>query len=257
MRGNTIMITGGGSGIGRAAALLCADRGARVAVLDLRGDAANTVAADARLHGCDAIAIACDVTVESQVTAAFAAVHEQLGAPQGLFCAAGIDVGGMIHELELVTWERIMATNLRGVFLCCKHALRSFLANNTHGSIVCTSSPAALRGLPGGTGAYSASKAGISALVRCMAIDYAPYGIRVNAILPGATDTGMMWANVRPENIESMRRTVESEIPLGRIARADEPAQAAVWLLSDQASYITGSELVCDGGVMAKAPLSV
>jgi NAD(P)-dependent dehydrogenase (short-subunit alcohol dehydrogenase family) len=145
MRGQTILITGGGSGIGRAAALLCAERGSHVAVLDRDGDRAQATAAEARLRGVNAVGLICDVAAEDQVVAAHAASHQALGAPDGLFCAAGIDVGGFVHELDLVIWEQVMATNLRGVFLSCKHALRSFLANNTRGSIVCTSSPAALR----------------------------------------------------------------------------------------------------------------
>ena len=97
----------------------------------------------------------------------------------------------------------------------------------------------------------------IRALVRCMAIDYAPHGIRVNAVLPGVTETGMKWANVRPEDIPRMRGVLDAEIPLGRLARPEELARAAIWLLSDEAAYVTGSELACDGRVMAKAPISV
>ena len=186
-----------------------------------------------------------------------AALAASAGAPDRLLCAAGIDIGGKIHELDLEVWERVRATNLRGVFLCCKHAVRDFLSHGTRGAIVCVSSPAALRALPGGTGAYSASTAGISALVRCMAIDYAPHGIRVNAVLPGVTETGMKWANVRPEDIPRMRGVLDAEIPLGRLARPEELARAAIWLLSDEAAYVTGSELACDGRVMAKAPISV
>jgi len=257
MRDRTVIITGGGSGIGRAAALLCAERGARVAVLDLDGSRAMAVAAEAREHGTAALGIACDVGDEAQVMSALAASAGALGPPDRLLCAAGIDIGGKIHELDLEVWERVLATNLRGVFLCCKHVLRDFLSHGTRGAIVCVSSPAALRALPGGAGAYSASKAGISALVRCMAIDYAPHGIRVSAVLPGATETGMMWANVPADDIPRMREVLDAEIPLGRLARPEEPARAAIWLLSDEAGYVTGSELACDGGVMAKAPISV
>ena len=257
MRDQTVIITGGGSGIGRAAALLCAARGARVAVLDRDEDRALAVAAEARALGIAALGIMCDVTKEAHVKAALAASARALGAPDGLLCAAGIDIGGKIHELDVAVWERVLTTNLRGVFLCCKHTVRAFLANGTPGAIVCVSSPAALRALPGGTGAYSASKAGISALVRCMAIDYAKHGIRVNALLPGATETGMMWANVPSNDIPRMRAVLDSEIPIGRIAQPEEPARAAVWLLSEDASYVTGSELACDGGVLARAPISV
>ncbi len=126
------------------------------------------------------------------------------------------------------------------------------------GSIVCTSSPTGLVALSaGGAGAYSASKAGIAALVRCMAVDYARYGIRVNSIVPGATETPLMWNNVAPENIARMREQVGNEVPLGRLARPEEPAQGVAWLLSDESSYVTGSNLICDGGILAKASISV
>ena len=105
--------------------------------------------------------------------------------------------------------------------------------------------------------AYSAAKAGVSALVRCLAVDYARYGIRVNAIVPGATETALMWDNVPHEDVAGMRETIHGEVPLGRQGDPQEPARAAVWLLSDEASYVTGSHLVCDGGILAKLSISV
>jgi len=93
--------------------------------------------------------------------------------------------------------------------------------------------------------------------VRCMAVDYARYGIRVNAIVPGATETPLMWNNVPPEDIARMRMQVSGEIPLGRLAEPEDPAKAVAWLLSDESSYVTGSHLVCDGGLLAKASISV
>lgn len=257
MRERTIVITGGGAGIGRAAALLCAERGARVAVLDRDGERALAVAGEAQqLSAVAALGIRCDVRVEAEVEAAFGAVTDALGAPRGLFCAAGVDASALVHEVTQELWDRVLDTNLRGTFLCCKYALRAFLATGQGGAIVCTSSPAASTAIAR-AGVYSASKAGISALVRCMAIDYAAYGVRVNAIVPGATETALMWANVAPDEIPHMREVIGHEVPLGRLATPEEPARAAVWLLSDDASYVTGSRLVCDGGILAKAPISV
>lgn len=255
----TIVVTGGGSGIGRAVALLCAGRGNNIAVLDKRGDSADSAARDAKEAGAPgAIGIECDVSLENQVSEAFDAVRQQLGAPYGVFANAGIDTGGLIHELPLDTWRLVMETNLTGVFLSCKYALQGMLAAGIPGSIVCTSSPTGFVALAaGGTGAYSATKAGISALVRCMAIDYARYGIRVNAVVPGATETPLMWNNVSPDDVPRMRNRVSSEIPLGRLAQPDDPAKAVAWLLSDDSSYVTGSHLVCDGGILAKASISV
>ncbi len=254
-----IVITGGGGGIGRATALLCAKRGDRVAILDKNGESAKQAADAARAEGANgAIGLACDVTDEAQVAKAFALIHEQFGAPYGIFANAGIDIGGLIHEMPLELWKHIMDTNLTGVFLTCKHGLQRMLAAQIAGSVVCTSSPTGFVALAaGGSGAYSATKGAISSLVRCMAIDYAKFGIRVNAIAPGATETGMMWSNVGAAEVETMRAQLCREIPLGRLAQPEDPARIVVWLLSDETAYMTGSHVVCDGGILAKGSISV
>jgi NAD(P)-dependent dehydrogenase (short-subunit alcohol dehydrogenase family) len=254
-----IVVTGGGVGIGRASALLCARRGDRVAVLDKDGDSAQQTAEAARAAGASAAAgIACDVSGEGQVEHAFALIHEQFGAPYGIFANAGIDIGGLIHEMPLERWQRVLDTNLTGIFLTCKHGLRLMLAAQTSGSIVCSSSAAGFVALAaGGSGAYSATKGAISSLVRCMAIDYAKFGVRVNAIAPGATETGMMWNNVGADEVESMRLQLCREIPLGRLATPEDPARVVAWLLSDESAYVTGSHVVCDGGILAKSSISV
>src|SRR5271170_373683 len=253
-----IVITGGGGGIGRATALLCARRGDRVAVLDKNGESAQQTAEALRAEGGAAAGITCDVSDEGQVEQAFAMILEQFGAPYGIFANAGIDIGGLIHEMPLERWQQILDTNLTGIFLTCKHGLRLMLAAQISGSIVCTSSPTSFVALAaGGSAAYSATKGAISSLVRCMAIDYARFGIRVNAIVPGATETGLMWANVSAGEVETMRAQLGREIPLGRLAGAEEPARIVAWLLSDEAAYMTGSHVVCDGGILAKGSISV
>lgn len=255
----SIVVTGGGAGIGRAVVMQCAARGDRVAVLDIDGGTAQEAAAGARAAGAEAVlALECDVSNEDSVARAFDAAAASLGPLYGAFANAGMDAGGFLHELPLETWRRVLDTNLTGIYLTCKHALRHLLQAGTPGSIVCTSSPAAsVAFAAGGAGAYSASKGGISALVRCMAVDYARYGIRVNAVVPGATETKLMWANVQPSDMPEMRRRICQEVPMGRLASPDEPARAVVWLLSDESSYVTGSHLVCDGGILAKASISV
>jgi NAD(P)-dependent dehydrogenase (short-subunit alcohol dehydrogenase family) len=253
-----IIITGGSSGIGRATALLCARRGDCVAILDKNGEAAKEAADAARAEGAGAVGLACDVSDEAQVIEAFALTKEQFGAPYGIFANAGIDVGGLIHEMPLEQWQRILDINLTGIFLTCKHGLRQMLEEKISGSIVCTSSPAGFVALAaGGCGAYSATKGAISSLVRCMAIDYARFGIRVNAVAPGATETGLMWNNVSAGEVESMRVQLCRESPLGRLASPEDPARAVVWLLSEEAAYMTGSHVVCDGGILAKSSISV
>lgn len=241
--------------------LLCAERGAKVAVLDIDEGGACLVAEEARNRGASAVVgLRCDVGSEGEIERAFGRCEEELGAPRGVFANAGIEMSGPEHEMPYETWERVISTNLGGVFLTCKHALKSMLgAGVSGGSVVCTSSPAAFVGFAGGgNGAYAASKGGVSAFVRALALDYAPHGIRVNAVVPGATDTAMMWAGVPEAEREATRQEVEekarNEIPLGRLARPEEPARAVLWLLSDESSYVTGSHLVCDGGLMAKSP---
>jgi NAD(P)-dependent dehydrogenase (short-subunit alcohol dehydrogenase family) len=252
------VVTGGGAGIGRAVVMQCAARGDRVAVLDIDGPAAREAAAAARAAGAEAaLGLECDVSREEHVARAFQEIAG-MGPIYGAFANAGLDTGGFLHELPFETWKRVLDTNLTGIYLTCKYALQQILKAGTPGSIVCTSSPAATVGFAAGAaGAYSASKGGISALVRSMAVDYARHGIRVNAVVPGATETRLMWANVAPADMPEMRRRVCEEVPLGRLASPDEPARAVVWLLSDESSYVTGSHLVCDGGILAKACISV
>src|SRR5262249_46806845 len=158
----------------------------------------------------------------------------EMGVPYGLFTSAAVDLGGLVDELPAATWGQVIETNLNGTFLACKHAIRKMRQADVPGSIVCASSPTGVVSLAGGgAGAYSATKGGIPALMRCMAVDYARYGIRVNAIVPGATETRLMWNNVPPEDIPRMRGVLAKEIPLGRLAQPEEPARAVAWLLSD------------------------
>lgn len=258
-KGRTIVVTGGADGIGRAVVLLCATRGDKIAVLDKDVQAAEATAAEAVKRGAtSALGLSCDVASEEQIERAFAVVGSKIGVPYGLFTSAAIDLGGPVHELPLATWRKVLDINLSGTFFACKHAIRRMRQAGAPGSIVCASSPTGFVALAaGGTGAYSATKGGISSLVRCMAIDYARYGIRVNAVVPGATETRLMWSNVPAQDVPRMRRVLSKEIPLGRLARPEEPAQAVAWLLSEQSSYVTGSHLVCDGGILAKASISV
>ncbi len=259
MRGSTILVTGAGSGIGRAVALACAGRGARVGALDIDTDAAGDVAAEARHAGAaDALAVTCDVGDEAAVAEAFARCEKVLGTPDGLHANAGIEVNHPAHLMRYEEWERVLRVNLTGVFLTCTAAVRMMLAAGRGGSIVCTSSPSAFTAFAGGgNGAYGASKGGVSAFVRSLAIDYAPRGIRVNAVVPGATDTPLLLAGIPSEDRQAARDDLLHEagrqIPLGRLGRPDEIAAAVVWLLSAEASYVTGTHLVCDGGLMARS----
>jgi len=251
-----VLVTGGGSGIGRAAALACAERGAAVAVLDLDAGAAERTAGEAREHGAPAVAsAACDVRDEASVAAAIGACASEAGPLRGLVTCAGIGDGGLVHELSLDSWRAVLDTNLTGTFLTCKHVLRHMLEHGLGGSIVCASSPWAEVSAPGGATAYSASKGGISAFVRSLALDYAPHSVRVNAIVPGATETPLMWAGIPEDEIPAARSRISAQLVTGRLAQPREIAEGIVWLLGEHASYVTGSHLVVDGGLMARASI--
>jgi NAD(P)-dependent dehydrogenase (short-subunit alcohol dehydrogenase family) len=250
------LVTGAGAGIGLAVARLLSRSGNAVALLDRDSDRVGVAASELRASGgAVALALSCDVANEDELDSAFAEAQRELGPLAGVVASAGIDRGGPLHELPTATWDEVIGVNLRGTFLTCRAALRGMLGHG--GSIVCVSSPLALVAPPGNAGAYVASKGGVSALVRALAVEYAPHGIRVNAVLPGPTETALMWAGVEPERVDEMRETIRKEVPLGRLADPEEPAQAVVWLLTNAASYVTGAQLACDGGVLAKSSVSV
>jgi NAD(P)-dependent dehydrogenase (short-subunit alcohol dehydrogenase family) len=252
-----VVVTGGGSGIGRATVLACASQGASVAVLDIDAPTAEKVAGEAIAEGAaTAVGLPCDVRDEGSVATAIGLAAGRIGAIRGLVTCAGIDRGGLVHELDLDRWVDVIATNLTGTFLTCKHVLRTMLEHGQGGSIVCVTSPWAQVTSAGGASAYCASKGGVSAFMRSLALDYAPHNIRVNAIVPGATETPLMWANVPAAEVPAARSQVSSQLALGRLARPEEIAAGIVWLLGDQSAYATGSHLVIDGGLLAQAGIS-
>lgn len=251
-----IVVTGGGSGIGRATAILAAEAGIRVSVLDRNGAAAEETLRAVSIDGCGAYS--CDVTDGAALSTVLDAAEQTSGPITGLVAAAGIDRGGFAHQLPEQTWRDVVEVNLTGTFLAAREVLRRMVQAGNSGAMVLCSSPAAFVGFAaGGASAYAASKGGVSALTRSLAVDYAAHGIRVNALVPGATETPLMWAAVPEAERDTMRRRVEREVPLGRMADPTEPARAALWLLGKESSYVTGSHLVCDGGVLAKASISV
>jgi NAD(P)-dependent dehydrogenase (short-subunit alcohol dehydrogenase family) len=257
VKDQTIVITGAASGIGRAVAVGAAKMGAKLALLDLDAAGVAAIEAEAIEQGAQAaLGLQCDVRDEAQVQAAFAAIDSTLGLVTALFANAGIEVNTRAHEMTLDDWHRVLEVNLTGVFLSCKYALVPMLAQGG-GAIVCTSSPSSFVGFAGGgNGAYGASKGGISAFVRSLSLDYAGDGIRVNAIVPGSTDTPMLLIGAKPGEEEQTHdeivRAAREQIPLQRLAAPAEIAEAVLWLLGPLSSYVTGSHLVCDGGLLAK-----
>lgn len=251
-----VLVTGAAAGIGLAIAKLVAEAACPVALLDLDPDVLRVADEIGNRTGTTVVGCVCDVSDERQVVDTFEAAATALGNPRGLVTAAGVDRSTPFHELKRADWDAVLGVNLGGTFLACRTALR-YMLESGGGSIVCVSSPFARVAPEGGAAAYCASKGAVCALVRALAVDYARHGIRVNALLPGPTDTKLMWANVPPDQVPEMQAAIEREVPLGRIAEPVEPGRAAVWLLSDSASYVTGSELACDAGVLAKASVSV
>lgn len=251
-----LLITGAGAGIGRAVARRAVNAGQPVGLLDADAASLEEIVDQLESAGGEVFSAVCDVSVETEIGPAVEEFADRLGAPAGLVTSSGIDRGAPLHRLDSDDWDAVIRVNLRGTFFACREVVGRMI-DGDGGAIVCVSSPLARVAVPGGTAAYSASKAGVSALVRSLAVDYAQRGVRANAVLPGPTETQLMWANVATDEIGEARRKVASEVPLGRLADPDEIAGAITWLLSDEASFVTGAELACDGGVLAQASVSV
>ncbi|MGN6360207.1 MAG: SDR family NAD(P)-dependent oxidoreductase [Thermomicrobiales bacterium] len=250
LAGKRVIITGAGSGMGRAAALRFAQEGARVGLLDTNETHLADVAAAVAATGGDVLSLAADVTDEAQVEAAVAEAVARWGGLDTIVANAAIQLFGQDDRADRLTagvWRKTIDVNLTGIFLACKHGIKAILASGG-GSVICTASPTSLYGLAPGFDAYSASKAGVLGLVKVMANDYAHLGVRVNAVIPGFTDTPLVRAVM--EDNEEFRRLVGT-IPLGRPGKPAEVAAVMAFLASDDASYVTGAAWAVDGGMTA------
>jgi NAD(P)-dependent dehydrogenase (short-subunit alcohol dehydrogenase family) len=249
------IVTGSAGGIGRAIALAMAQAGARVVVSDTRTTEGKVTVDTIRAAGGEAIFVACDVSNSDQVSRLVTASLEHFGRLDVLINNAGISGGSSLaHELELETWDKVMAVNLRGPFLCAKYALPHLISNGA-GVIINIASTYGLIGAPLAP-AYCASKAGVVNLTRQLAVDYGPHKIRVNAICPGyvETDMGGFRTSLPPEEsaAANARREANAALqPIGRQAQALEIARVAVFLACDESSFMTGSILTVDGGCTA------
>lgn len=246
------IVTGGGRGIGLATARLFATEGAAVTVAG-RDVASGSAAADGIVaDGGRAIFVRTDVSIASDVEAMVAATVAAFGGVDVLVNNAGIDPWKPLLEMTEAEWDACIDINLKGHFLCARAVVSQMLARGG-GAIVNTSSILALGALPR-SGAYVASKAGIMGLTRAMATEWTPLGIRVNCVLPGSTDTDMMWMGLTPDEIPAERVATAATLPIGRIADPDEIAQASLWFASGRASFASGAFLVVDGGILARSP---
>ena len=249
LRGRTILVTGGASGIGRAACERLAAEGACVAVVDRNAALADALAADLGARGARAVAIHADVSREEEARAAIERTVRELGGLRGLVTSAGIfDRGDMqlCADVPLETFHKTIAVNLTGTFLFVKYALPRLL-DAGGGAIVTIASTAGLRGHGFGSG-YTASKGGVISLTRLVAFQYGERGIRANCVCPGLTATPMTGnAYDDPERA----RQVTRGIALRRLAQPEEIGNLACHLLSDDASYLTGQTIAADGGATA------
>ena len=245
------LVTGGGSGIGRASCLLFAEEGARIAVADKRREAAEAVAAECIAKGAEAIAVAGDVSKDADARRMVEETVQKFGRLDVLVNNAGYGFAGTVADTDEEAWDALMAVNVRGVFLCAKHAIPAMAAGGG-GAIVNTASVVASIGIRN-RAAYCASKGAVAALTRAIAIDHVAEGIRCNAVAPGTIDTPYFDEILRKSPVAAdTRKALEARQLLGRLGTPEEIAAGILFLASDESRFATGSILTIDGGMTAQ-----
>jgi NAD(P)-dependent dehydrogenase (short-subunit alcohol dehydrogenase family) len=236
LSGKVCVITGAAGGIGGATALVFEREGAHVVGVDLLE------------HSVGELSLTADVTDETAVSELYARVRRELGRIDVLFNNAGISPtdDASVLETGLEAWERVQATNLRSVFLCCKHGIPHLLETGG-GSVINTASFVAVMGSATSQISYTASKGGVLALSRELGVEFAKRGVRVNALCPGPVDTPLLRELYAADPVAAQRRLVH--VPMGRFAVADEIANAVLFLASDESSYVNATEFLVDGGI--------
>ncbi len=247
--GKVALITGAASGMGKVAASLFAREGARIVLADVTDETGEATAAEIAAAGGEAAYVHADVSEASEVEAMIRFAEERFGALSILYNNAGVFPAddGSVTETREQTWDLTIDINLKGVYLGCKFGIPAMLRSGG-GSIINVASFVALVGAATPQIAYTASKGGVLSMTREIAVEFARRGIRANALCPGPVETPLL-AELMSDPVRRQRRLVH--IPIGRLARAEEIANAALFLASDESSFVTGSALVVDGGITA------
>jgi NAD(P)-dependent dehydrogenase (short-subunit alcohol dehydrogenase family) len=247
--GKVALVTGGGSGIGRATALVFAREGAKVVVVDMVAEGGEDTVRLVKEVGVDAIFLKCDVSNVTNVEEMVKKAVDKYGSLDFAFNNAGVGFRGSTVDCTEEQWDHQLSVNLKGVWLCMKYEILQMLKQGG-GAIVNTSSNAGLMGVAG-LAAYTASKFGVVGLTKAAALEYARFRIRINAVCPGGTLTPLVESSLALLSDQERADVLLKMHPIGRFAQPEEIAKAVVWVCSDAASFVTGAAIPVDGGITA------